>query len=258
MEESIGRPERQNSFAEEIGGTLCHNERHQSMSRKTRPGGDLMSMDETEPTEQTPDEVFLTAALFEVALGAVALLLGWAVGPSARALVPELISNNVWPILGGIFYGVLAAMPVLLAVELIRRIPWEPIRELERLTDDGMIKALLQLRPAELIVISICAGIGEELLFRGWLMQWLAEGAAGSSVTPAPAAIGVALVVSSIVFGLFHPITRLYVVLATVMGVYFGALLIYTENLLVPISAHATYDAVQLIMTARQERQQEQ
>lgn len=213
-----------------------------------------MSMDETEPTEQTPDEVFLTAVLFEGALGGVALLLGWAVGPSARALVPELIPSNPWPILGGIFYGCLAAIPVLLVIELIRRIPWEPIRELERLTDDGMIKALLQLRPAELIVISICAGIGEELLFRGWLMSWLAEGAAVSPTTPAPVAMGVALVVSSIVFGLFHPITRLYVVLATLMGLYFGALLIYTENLLVPISAHATYDAVQLIMTARQER----
>jgi hypothetical protein len=211
-------------------------------------------MDETEPTEQTPDEVFLTAVLFEGALGGVALLLGWAVGPSARALVPELIPSNPWPILGGIFYGCLAAIPVLLVIELIRRIPWEPIRELERLTDDGMIKALLQLRPAELIVISICAGIGEELLFRGWLMSWLAEGAAVSPTTPAPVAMGVALVVSSIVFGLFHPITRLYVVLATLMGLYFGALLIYTENLLVPISAHATYDAVQLIMTARQER----
>lgn len=217
-----------------------------------------MSMDESEPTEQTPDEVFLTAVLFEVALGAGALMLGWALGPSARALVPELISTNVWPILGGIFYGCLAAIPVLLAVELIRRIPWEPIRELERLADDGMIKALLQLRPTELIVISICAGIGEELLFRGWLMQWLVEGAAATPGTSAPVALGVALVVSSIIFGLFHPITRLYVVLATLMGLYFGGLLIYTGNLLVPISAHATYDAVQLIMTARQQRSKEE
>jgi membrane protease YdiL (CAAX protease family) len=37
------------------------------------------------------------------------------------------------------------------------------------------------------------------------------------------------------------------------MGLYFGGLVLYTGNLLVPIAAHATYDAVQLIMTARQE-----
>jgi membrane protease YdiL (CAAX protease family) len=210
-------------------------------------------MDETEPSEQSPDEVFLTAVLFESALAGLALLLGWMLGPSARAMVPEFNLAELWPILAGILYGALAAIPILLVVELIRRIPWEPIRELERLTDDGMIKALLQLRPTELIVISICAGIGEELLFRGWMMYWLVEGAASSASAPSPAALGAALIVSSIVFGLFHPITRLYVVLAALMGMYFGALLIYTENLLVPIAAHATYDAVQLLMTARQQ-----
>ena len=164
-------------------------------------------------------------------------------------MVPEFDPSQLWPVAVGVLYGCLAAIPILLMIELIRRIPWEPMRELERLTDDGMIKALLELRYSELIVISICAGIGEELLFRGWLMYWLAEGA-GTSINSTPAAIGAALVVSSILFGLVHPITRLYVVLATFMGIYFGALVIYTENLLVPIAAHATYDAVQLIMTA--------
>ena len=168
--------------------------------------------------------------------------------------MPEFNPAELWPILVGVLYGCLAAIPILLVVELIRRIPWEPVRELERLTDDGMIKVLLQLGPAELIVISICAGIGEELLFRGWMMYWLAEGAASPASTPTPWALAAALIVSSIVFGLFHPITRLYVVLAAFMGLYFGALVIYTENLLVPIAAHATYDAVQLIMTARQQQ----
>ncbi len=216
-------------------------------------------MDETESTEQSPDEVFLTAVLFEGALGLLALLLGWAIGPSARALIPEFGPNQWWPILSGLLYGCLAAVPVLLIVELIRRIPWEPVRELERLTDDGMIKTLLTLRPSELIVISICAGIGEELLFRGWLMYWLVEGGTmTTSGSPSPLALGAALVVSSIVFGLFHPITKLYIVLAALMGVYFGALVIYTENLLVPIAAHATYDAVQLIMTARSEHREQE
>ena len=213
-----------------------------------------MTMEETEQSEQSPDEVFLTAVLFESALAGLALLLGWMLGPSARAMVPEFNPAELWPILMGVLYGCLAAIPILLVVELIRRIPWEPVRELERLTDDGMIKVLLQLRPTELIVISICAGIGEELLFRGWMMYWLAEGASMGAAAPTPIAIGAALIVSSIVFGLFHPITRLYVVLAALMGLYFGALVIYTENLLVPIAAHATYDAVQLIMTARQSR----
>ncbi len=212
-----------------------------------------MSMDETEPADQSPDQVFLSAALFECALALLALLLGWALGPSARAMVPEFNPEELWPLIRGILWGCAAAIPILIAIELIRRIPWEPIRALERLTDDGMFKALMQLRPSELIVISICAGIGEELLFRGWLMYWLAEGAGAAAGSDAePIALGAALVVSSIVFGLFHPITKLYVVLATLMGLYFGGLVLYTGNLLVPIAAHATYDAVQLVMTARQ------
>jgi len=218
-----------------------------------------MSSEENENAEQAPDQVFLSAALFELALAALALFLGWALGPSARATVPKFSPEDIWPILSSILLGCLAAGPILLVVEIIRRIPWEPIRELERLTDEGMIKTLLKLRPAELIMVSICAGIGEELLFRGWLMYWLADvislmgfaGTADSAVV-----LGTALIISSLVFGLFHPITKLYIVLAALMGAYFGGLVLYTGNLLVPIAAHASYDAVQLIMTARQEQRE--
>ena len=216
-----------------------------------------MPPEDPDNAEQTPDRVFLSATLFELALAALALFLGWAIGPSARATVPELVIDEVWPILGNVLLGCVAAGPILLYVEIIRRIPWEPIRELERLTDDGMLRTLLQLRPPELIMVSICAGIGEELLFRGWLMYWLADlvGLADfSGGADTTLAIGIALGLSSLIFGLFHPITKLYVVLAALMGLYFGGLVLYTGNLLVPIAAHATYDAVQLILTARNER----
>ncbi len=209
-------------------------------------------MEDSQPTEYSHDEVFLTAVAFETALALVAILLGWTLGPSARALVPELDIVNWWPVGSGLLYGCLAAIPMLVVIELIRRIPWEPIRQLERLTDDGLFKVLLELRPAELIVISICAGVGEELLFRGWLMYWIMQGA--DAVIPSEVVLVVALLLSSVIFGLFHPITPLYVVLASLMGLYFGALVLVTGNLLVPIAAHATYDAVQLIMAAKSER----
>jgi membrane protease YdiL (CAAX protease family) len=216
-----------------------------------------MSLDDSEPTEQTPDEVFVTAVLFECGLAVLALFLGWALGPSARNLIPKLEADQLWSIGQGLMYGAAAAVPILVLVELIRRIPWGPIQKLEELTDDGMIKALLKLRPAELMVVSLCAGIGEELLFRGWLMYWVADlMAALSPDLPPTWVMGVALVASSLVFGVFHPVTKLYIVLASLMGLYFGALLIYTENLLVPIAAHALYDAAQLIITAYQERKE--
>ncbi|MEM7454095.1 MAG: type II CAAX endopeptidase family protein [Planctomycetota bacterium] len=208
-----------------------------------------------ETTEQTADEVFLTAVVFESALGVLALILGWALGPDPRALVPELNLEQWWPIASGLMYGALAAVPILVIIEGVRRIPWEPIRELERLSDDPMIGTLLSLRPVELILISICAGIGEELLFRGWMLNWFAG--VGGTTEPSQFEFGLAVVGSSIAFGLMHPITKTYVVLAALMGVYFGVLLLWTENLLIPIAAHATYDAVQLIWTARQQDEPE-
>jgi membrane protease YdiL (CAAX protease family) len=216
-----------------------------------------MSTDESETHEQSPDELFLTAVLFESALAVIAILLGWALGPSARDLIPELQADQVWPIFSGLGLGLVAAVPIVVVIELIRHIPWEPIRELERLTEQGMVKSLLELTPLELIVISICAGIGEELLFRGWMMYWLADGLSlFAPEVPSQHLLIVALLVSSLVFGFFHPITRLYVVLAALMGVYFGLLVIWTGNLLVPITAHAAYDAAQLLLTKREVRRE--
>ncbi len=202
--------------------------------------------------EQSPDDVFVAAVLFELALGVLALVLGWLLGPDARAMIPELSTEDMWPVVSGIIYGCLAAIPVLGVIEIVRRIPCEPVRELERLSDDGMFKTLLSLSPFELILISICAGVGEELLFRGWLLYWLA-GFENGSGSPTQLEFAVALVASSIAFGLVHPITKLYVVLATLMGVYFGLLVLWTGNLLIPIAAHAAYDAAQLIITGYRE-----
>ncbi|MGB7326100.1 MAG: type II CAAX endopeptidase family protein [Rubripirellula sp.] len=226
---------------------------------------DELETDDPESDDQSPEDFFFTAVLFESALGVIAIVLGWLLGPDARAAIPEI--DLTWPIdweslrpIGvGLGYGLIATIPMLLAIEALRRLPWEPVRKLERLSDDGVIQSLLQLRASEMIVISLCAGIGEELLFRGWLMPWLSQG--WSAVQPAevsaPIAMAVGLVGSSIAFGLVHPLTKLYIVVATVMGFYFGGLLIWSGNLLVPITAHAAYDTVQLIMTARSARKQQ-
>lgn len=225
------------------------------------------SMEDSETTEQSPDGVFYTAVVFESALGVFAILLGWLFGPDPREMLPELSLDGLFPGAGGaaadwsslapigngLLYGCLAAVPMLLVIEIIRRLPWEPVRALERLTDDGMIRALLRLNRSEMIVISICAGVGEELLFRGWLMYWLIDGwnALGDQGVSPQFAMIAGLIGSSVAFGLVHPITKLYVAIAAVMGLYFGALVLLTGNLLIPIVAHAAYDAVQLTMTSR-------
>jgi membrane protease YdiL (CAAX protease family) len=96
----------------------------------------------------------------------------------------------------------------------------------------------------DLAVISALAGLGEEMLFRG-VVQTLIERASGSP--------WLAVAAASVLFGLAHPITRTYAVLAALIGVYLGWLFLANGNLLVPIVAHAAYDFVALVYLLREE-----
>ncbi len=217
-----------------------------------------LPMDEpSETIEYTPDDVFRTAIVFEVALGGLAIVLGLTLGPDARLSLPQLDLASLPSIGYGCLYGLLAALPMLVAIEILKRIPWKPIQELEALSDDGMLKTLLRLSPVELLAISLCAGVGEELLFRGWLLSWMAGGSFADafqarSLNIASLEFWAAMIGSSVAFGMVHPISKLYVVIAALMGMYFAVLLVLSGNLLVPIIAHAAYDAAQLLLTAWQ------
>jgi uncharacterized protein len=82
-----------------------------------------------------------------------------------------------------------------------------------------------------ILVISVLAGIGEELLFRGVLQP----------------VIGLPL--ASAVFGAVHVGGRGFVgygVWAACIGALFGWLMVETGGLLAPIVAHAVYDALAL------------
>ena len=88
------------------------------------------------------------------------------------------------------------------------------------------------------LALGLAAGIGEELLFRGVIQYELVQ-----RVGPM---VGVLL--SSLVFGLLHPATPLYMVLAGLASIYFGAIFLGADqNLVVPMSCHALYDFVALV-----------
>ena len=94
----------------------------------------------------------------------------------------------------------------------------------------------------DLALIALLAGLGEEMLFRGILQPAL-----GRWLGPWPG-----LVLASVLFGLLHPITGTYVVLAALIGAYLGYLFDLRQNLLVVIVAHALYDFVVLACLVRQ------
>ena len=201
--------------------------------------------DDPEPNEPNPQNFLLVSVLLELGLGLLALVFGWIWGPDPRALVPRY--DQAAAIGWGLGLGILAAVPILVVVQLIEYLPLEPIRQLQKATEEKLVALMSGLNWAELGAVSLCAGVGEELLFRGWLMMSLAGPIEGWD-TPVLIA---AVVLSSIAFGLAHPITPAYTVITGLIGVYLGMLLVWTENLLVPIAAHAFYDFVQLILATR-------
>ncbi len=204
--------------------------------------------------DDTPDSVFWTAICIEMGLGVVALGLGSLTGVDVRQWIPPFEFSQMNDIFGGLAMGLAAAIPMLIGIELLERIDWEPIRDLKTLEELPIVASLLKLNSGELIAISIAAGVGEELLVRGWLMGLIC----GPLSTASPLGIGLAIIVSSVAFGLMHPITKTYALVATIIGFYLGALVLSTGNLLVPISAHATYDAVHMLLAKRQKKGQTQ
>jgi CAAX protease family protein len=115
---------------------------------------------------------------------------------------------------------------------LLRLAP--PIRFVEalrRLYRDLLFPLFRDRTPLEIALISVLAGVGEEVFFRGAMQpEW-------------------GLVIASVLFGACHVGSRLTIVLgvwAASTGALLGWLRIATGGLLAPIIAHIAYDALAL------------
>lgn len=185
---------------------------------------------------------FVVAAAAEICLGLLGLFLGWWIGPDSRAHVPSL--SDAERLSEGIVLGVCLGAVLAAAVFALSALPWRGLKELQELMESRLAGFLHPMTRAELVVLSMAAGLGEELLFRGWLQQGLFE------LLGAEHNLGMgllAVLIASLLFGLAHPMTPLYIVLATGMGMVLGAIYWLTGNLLCAIVAHAVYDAVILL-----------
>jgi membrane protease YdiL (CAAX protease family) len=177
-----------------------------------------------------PDQgrVVVAAVLFEAGLAPLALLIGWLLGRSP-------LEGFTWSIRDAVL-GLLAALPMYGLFRLLMRWPIGPLEHLKRFFAETLTPLLGSRPDSDLALISMAAGVGEEMLFRGvlqgvlarWLGTW--EG----------------LAVASLLFGLLHPISTTYVVVAGLLGAYLGAVWILSGNLLVVVIAHAVYDYLAL------------
>lgn len=197
-----------------------------------------------------PSAWFATAAFTELGLGVVAIVLGWAVGANVREGIPHW--SDVSGLLKAGFWGGLVGVGLVVAMQALSHLPLPSLERLNQVMDQRFAAILLPLTAPEMLVLALTAGIGEELLFRGWLQSWLIRLAeASSSGLPAWLCAFFGWSVASLAFGLAHPISRTYVLLAALIGAVLGALYLLTGSLLSSILAHAVYDAILLLMWRR-------
>jgi membrane protease YdiL (CAAX protease family) len=197
-----------------------------------------MSDEFPESPESVADEqrrtVVLMAILVEGGLLAGASLLGWMIDQ------PPLL-HFAWTI-QGVLWGIAATVPVVALFFLFQRWPVGPLKRIQVFSEQVIRPLLAPCSLIDLLGISVLAGLGEEMLFRGvlqaaftgWFNVW------------------VGVTVASLLFGGLHAITLTYAVLAAVMGAYLGCVWLYADhNLLVIIIAHALYDFVVLLWLLR-------
>lgn len=141
-------------------------------------------------------------------------------------------------------WSLLATLPLLgLLLSLsILRLRW--IETISELLEQVLVPLFRNAPAGSVLLVSVLAGVGEELLFRGVVQDGLA-GVIG--LVPA-------LLLSSVIFGLVHAVTPAYLVLATIMGIYLGLVYHHSGNLLVAMVVHALYDWVAIHYYLRRTR----
>jgi membrane protease YdiL (CAAX protease family) len=137
----------------------------------------------------------------------------------------------------GALWGVAAAVPMLIGFLAMVRWPVGPLHSIKKFTDTVIRPLMASCTLVDLFGISVLAGVGEEMLFRGLMQDLFANW------IPLAAAV----VLAAVLFGMMHAVTVTYAVLAAVIGIYLGAVYVWTDNLLAPMIAHGLYDFVVLL-----------
>jgi uncharacterized protein len=187
------------------------------------------------PANQTSG--FPMAVLVEGGLAVIAVALAWLFGVELRRQFPTESET----IVAAIGRGILATLPMLAGFWLLVRSSRAELVHLRRQVEWVIGELFPTASYAQFALIAILAGVGEELLFRGVIQSLL-----GRWTTPA-----IGLAIASLLFGAAHALSRLYFLLATLIGAYLGWLALYYNDLVAPIVAHGLYDFLALVYLAK-------
>lgn len=182
-------------------------------------------MDFENEGDQPGRAVIITfAVFFEGGLAPLSLFLGWWLGHNPLAQFAWTLLDVLW--------GGLATLPMVGLFLVIFRWPLGPLQNIKSFCEDELVPLLAGSSWSDMALIAISAGVGEEMLFRGVIQTSLADW------------LGTAwgLGLSSLFFGLLHPISGPYILLTVLVGLYFGGMFLLTGNLLTAMVMHILYD----------------
>jgi len=175
----------------------------------------------------------LLMVLCELGLAGVAWLLGW-------WLEVAPLAHFSWDVIDALL-GVAACIPLVAVFLFLMWCPIGALSSFKRALEEFIRPIFGGCTLWELAAVSLAAGVGEEILFRGvlqqafsrWLGPWIGVG------------------VASLLFGALHPFSWGYVLIASIFGLYLGFCWIASGNLLVPVVTHGLYDFLALAYLLR-------
>jgi|AZIH01.1.fsa_nt_gi membrane protease YdiL (CAAX protease family) len=172
------------------------------------------------------------ALMFQGGIGVLGLIAILVFGIPVQLSGPGLLPS--------VFYGMLGAVGTYALLLVLTRIPGLFPDNLERQMQ-GLYNFASGYSPAVLILLSLLAGAGEELLFRGAVQGWLMEYSSPSA----------AVLTASVLFGLVHYVSFTYFLVATGLGLVLGGAYVLSESLLLVMVWHAVYDMIALFCLLR-------
>lgn len=176
--------------------------------------------------EIPPEKLIYPVVVFESFLGLGGVFAAW--------LFDYLVLTYFRPDLESLRIGLLAVIPPVALFFILIKIPLPVVRELESKIRDHFMPVFSGSSVVDLFLLSLLAGVSEEILFRGFLQTLLVD----------HTGIGIAIIVSAIAFGFAHAMTVLYAAIATLMGAYLSYLFYLTGDLTVPVLVHTIYNFV--------------
>ncbi|MFN8740072.1 MAG: lysostaphin resistance A-like protein [Pirellula sp.] len=195
---------------------------------------------------------FFTAAMFELGIGLLAVVLASFGGVHPHETMPKITEYS--RIGAGLSGGLAIGLVMVLMVHGLEVFRFRWIEDASEIAEKHLTVLLRGCSFWHLIALSLSAGVGEELLFRGWLQGTLVRelevfGTVG---------VAFAIFLASLMFGIVHPLSRGYVAVATVLGVFLGVIAYWSQNVFMAIIGHTVYDAILMILFVRKIRYREQ